>query len=70
MTTVTGKVLSEVYGKDESSFDLQLMYMPMNSKTFHNDAFAEVITSVMAFMLLALANLGSSVMKSMEGPDE
>ena len=57
MTTVTNKIISKVYGKEDYAF--QLMYMPMNSKPFYNDNYAEVIGTIMPLIIYAVANLAS-----------
>ena len=51
MTTVASKIISQVYGVDD--FKFQLMYMPMDSKSFYNDNFAEVVGSLIPFMIYA-----------------
>ena len=49
MTTVTNKIISEVYKKDSYAF--QLMYMPMNSKPFYNDNYSEVVGTILPLII-------------------
>lgn len=70
MTTVTSKLLTQVYDLEEGSFKFELMYMPMDSKEFHNDMYAEVVNGLMAFTLLTIANLATRILNSMADPDE
>ena len=70
MTTVTSKLLTEIYSQKEGSFKFEMMYMPMDSGTFHNDMFAEVIAALLAFSLLSAANIATRVLSTMSDPDE
>jgi len=64
MTTVTSKLLTEIYSQKEGSFKFEMMYMPMDSGTFHNDMFAEVVTALLAFSLLSAANIATGVLST------
>ena len=55
MTSVTNKILSEVYGSD--SHNIQIMYMPMNSEEFENDNYAEIVGALIPITFYALINL-------------
>ena len=57
MTTVTSKLLTQVYNMPEDSFKFELMYMPMDSGIFRNDMYAEVVNSLMVFTLMTIANI-------------
>lgn len=46
MTTVTAKILTEVYGLAADSFKFEILYMPMDSGEFKNDLYAEVVFSL------------------------
>ena len=63
MTTVTSKLLSEVYQVPADSFKFEMMYMPMDSGTFQNDMFAEILTTLLAFAFLAVASLATRMLK-------
>ncbi len=61
MTTVTQKIISKVYEVDESKFDIQMMYMPMNTPIFHNDLFAEVVGALAAFTIYAFVLIANKI---------
>ena len=55
MTTVTNKILTEVYGKQPS---IQMLYMPMDSlKEFENDNFAEVVGALIPMCIFVMINI-------------
>lgn len=70
MTTVTAKILTEVYGLAADSFKFEILYMPMDSGEFKNDLYAEVVFSLAAFTMLAIANIGSRFISSLADVDE
>ena len=53
-----------------SDFKFEVMYMPMNSGTFYNDMFGEVLTALLAFSFFAAASISTRTLKTMEEPDE
>ena len=55
MTSVTNKILSEVYGSDSHS--IQMLYMPMNSGEFQNDGYSEVIGALIPITIFSFINL-------------
>ena len=70
MKTVTSKLLSEVYQVPADSFKFEMMYMPMDSGTFQNDNFAEVLTALLAFTCLAVANVPTRILQLIADPNE
>lgn len=70
MTTVTSKIISEVYGVSKEDYSIQMMYMPMNSKSFENNNFAEVIATLIPFTLYASVKLASRIISEADSTDE
>lgn len=61
MTTITQKIISKVYEVDESKFDIQMMYMPMNTPVFRNDLFAEVVSALASFTIYAFVIIANKI---------
>ena len=61
MTTVTKKILTHSLNVTETTFDFQLMYMPMDSEPFYNDDFAEVLATMFPVCLYAIIGIGARV---------
>ena len=59
MTTAATRVITDVYDKSADGFDIQLMYMPMNSEEFQNDGFSEVLGTLIPFTCFVIANIGA-----------
>ena len=68
MTSVTNKVLSEVYGSDSHS--IQMMYMPMNSGEFENDGYSEVVGALIPITIFTMINLYERVKTNTTDTDE
>ena len=68
MTSVTNKILSEVY--DKTDYNFQLMYMPMDSEPFYNDLFAEVLTAVFPAVIYVFINIVHRIMYVTGDPNE
>ena len=64
MTTVTNKVISEVYAVPPTTYNFQVMYMPMNTGTFHNDFYYEYIGSTLVVVYFAILKLSDSVIST------
>lgn len=64
MTSVTNKVISEVYKVPADSYNFQLMYMPMDTSTFHNDFYWEYIGATMPIVYLAVVKLSQSIIST------
>lgn len=61
MTSVTQKIISKVYGVDESKFSFELMYMPMNTGPFYNNLYSEVIGALTTFTVYAFVMLAGRI---------
>ena len=68
MTSVTDKILTEVYGS--TSHSIQMLYMPMNSVEFENDGFAEVVGALIPMSLAILIGFPDRLKLLTSGSDE
>jgi len=68
MTTMTSKIINKIYGKSDYAF--QLMYMPMNSKAFYNDFYADVIGTLLPLTIYVVVNLASRTIEISSNVDE
>ena len=68
MTSVTDKILTEVYGS--TSHRIQMLYMPMNSVEFENDGFAEVVGALIPMSLAILIGFPDRLKLLTSGSDE
>ena len=57
MTSVTNKIISEVYEVPAENYNFQIMYMPMDTNLFHNDFYWEYIGSSMPVVYLSIVKL-------------
>ena len=57
MTVATDKILGLVMEEDPEPYSFQLMYMPMNSQTFYNDAYAEVLAVLLTLTTFVFVNV-------------
>lgn len=57
MTTATNKIISEVYGVPTDSYNFQIMYMPLDTGIFTNDAYTIVVMSLLPIIFLAISRL-------------
>ena len=64
MTSVTNKVISEVYKIPAESYNFQIMYLPMNTSVFHNDFYWEYIGATLPIVYLAVVKLSSSIIST------
>ena len=64
MTSVTNKVISEVYKVPTEDYNFQIMYMPMDTSPFHNDFYWEYIGATMPIVYLAVVKLSQSLVST------
>ena len=64
MTSVTNKVISEVYKIPQDDYNFQLMYMPMDTGIFYNDFFWEVIGAMLPIVYLSIVKLSLSTIST------
>ena len=67
MTSVTNKIISEVYKIPTDSYNFQIMYMPMNTSVFHNDFYWEYIGATLPVVYLAVVKLSNSIISAVGG---
>ena len=70
MTSATDKILSDALNIDSSSYSFQMMYMPLNSSEFYNDAYSEVLAVLFTFTIYCFVNMISNIMPKTGTPDE
>ena len=70
MTSVTQKIISKVYEKDEREFSFELMYMPMNTGPFYNDGYSEVVGALASFTIYAFVLLPGRVVSELSDSRE
>ena len=67
MTSVTNKVISEVYKVPIDDYNFQVLYMPMDTSMFHNDFYFAYIGSVMPIVYLSIVKLSQSILSTIGG---
>ena len=67
MTSVTNKVISEVYKVPTDDYNFQVLYMPMDTSMFHNDFYFSYIGSLMPIVYLSIVKLSQSILSTIGG---
>ena len=67
MTSVTNKIISEVYNVPTENYNFQVLYMPMDTSMFHNDFYWAYIGASMPIVYLSIVKLSQSIISTIGG---